>query len=66
MTITVNRRKVEFVENESVNRLLKRMRYTFPMVIVRINGEVITRDRYFEVTIPDGADVDVFHIESGG
>ena len=64
--ITVNRRDVEWVENETVQELLKRMKYTFPLVIVKINNQIISRNQYSETIVPDDACVDVIHMISGG
>ncbi len=64
--IKVNKREVEFVENETVDKLLKRMKYSFPLVIVKINNKLIPRKKYSEVIIPDKSKVDVIHMISGG
>ncbi len=64
--ILVNGRKVEFREGESVNRLLKRMRYTFPLVIVKLNGEIVERKDFIPTKINDGSIVEVIHLTSGG
>ena len=64
--ITVNKREVPWVQNETVHDLLKRMKYTFPLVIVKINNQLIPRNRYQETLVPDEANVDVIHMISGG
>ncbi len=64
--IEVNKRKVEYVENETINQLLKRMKYSFPLIIVKINNEIIPRKKYSEVKIPDNSKIDVIHMISGG
>jgi len=64
--ITVNKREVPWVQNETVHDLLKRMKYTFPLVIVKINNQLIPRNRYQETRVPDQASVDVIHMISGG
>ena len=66
MSITVNKRDVEWVKEETVQDLLKRMKYSFPLVIVKINNEVVSRKKYSETRIPDNASVDVIHMISGG
>ena len=66
MSITVNKREVEWVKDETVQELLKRMKYSFPLVIVKINDEVISRKKYSETIIPKDATVDVIHMISGG
>ena len=66
MSIIVNSKKVEWVENETVNQLLKRMRYTFPLVVVKINDKVVPRKDFLDVKIPDNSKVAVIHMISGG
>lgn len=66
MAITVNGNEREYIEGETVSQLLLRMRYVFPMVIVKVNGKVIPKSEYGSTIIPDGASVDVIHLTSGG
>lgn len=66
MSISVNGREVEWVENETVKQLLKRMKYTFPLVVVKINKKVIPRNEFSEITIPNNAQIDIIHMISGG
>ncbi len=66
MSIEVNGRIVEWVENESVKDLLKRMKYTFPLVVVKINNKLIPRTNFAEVIIPDNSKIAVIHMISGG
>ncbi|MEF8879400.1 MAG: sulfur carrier protein ThiS [Candidatus Thermoplasmatota archaeon] len=66
MSITVNNKKLEWKEDETVKQLLKRMDYSFPLVIVKINGEIIPRKKFSETIIPDNSKVDVLHMTSGG
>jgi thiazole synthase/sulfur carrier protein len=66
VSIEVNGRKVEWVENENILDLLKRMKYTFPLVLVKINDKVIPRKDFSEVFIPDNSKIAVIHMISGG
>lgn len=66
MSIEVNGNTLEWVGNESVTQLLKRMNYTFPLVVVKIDGNVIPRSRYPDTIVPDGSRVEVIHLISGG
>lgn len=61
-----NRDEVEWEEGLTVSGLLERFRYTFPHIIVSINGEVVPREEYPTRVIPDGADVRVIHLIAGG
>jgi thiamine biosynthesis protein ThiS len=64
--IEVNGRKIDWVENETIKQLLRRMRYTFPLVVVKINQKVILRKDFPDVVVPDNSRVDVIHMISGG
>ena len=66
MTIIVNGNEKEYIEGETVTRLLLRMRYVFPMVIVKVNGRVIQKADYGDTVIPDESNVEVIHLTSGG
>lgn len=66
MTIEVNGRKIDWIENESVTKLLKRMKYTFPLVVVKINNEIVLRSDFKIKVIPDNSNIDVMHMISGG
>ena len=66
MSIEVNGRKVDWVENETVSQLLKRMRYIFPLVVVKINDKVVPRKDFSSVIVPNNSKVAVIHMISGG
>jgi len=66
MSITVNNRKIEYVKNETVNELLKRMKYNFPLIIVKINKNLVKKKDYSNTIIPDNSEVAVIHMISGG
>jgi thiamine biosynthesis protein ThiS len=66
MSIKVNTQLINWVKEETVAGLLDRMRYTFPMVVVKIDGVVIAKSDYQSVKIPDDSMVEVIHLISGG
>ena len=66
MAIEVNTEKTEWVGDETVAELLRRKNYIYPMLVIKINGEIIPRSQYAERTIPDNSKVEVIHLESGG
>jgi sulfur carrier protein len=66
MGITVNNKEYEYVENETVSGLLKRLKFRFPLIIVKINGKLVSRDNFTETIIPPGAVVSAVHLISGG
>jgi len=66
MSITVNGKTIEHIKQETISDLLKRMHYTFPLIIVKINGKLIKKKDYKETVIPDKSEVKVIHLISGG
>ena len=64
--IEVNGKKVDWVENETVSQLLKRMRYIFPLVVVKINDKVIPKKDFSDALIPDSSKIAIIHMISGG
>ena len=66
MPVKVNGNGVEYVKGETVTELLERMKYNFPMVVVKVNGKVIPRERFPEAKVPDRSKVEVIHLISGG
>jgi len=66
VSIEVNGNKINWIEQETVKELLNRMRYTFPLVVVKINNKVIPRSEFLDTTVPDNSKVSVIHMISGG
>ena len=64
--ITVNENIVEWHENLTVTELLKIMKYTFPMLIVKVDGKIVKKNQYGLFLVPEDADVKVIHLMSGG
>lgn len=66
MGIEVNTKPLDWVEGESIAGLLKRMNYTFPLVVVKIDGRVVSTSEYGTTLVPDNSIVEVIHLISGG
>jgi sulfur carrier protein len=64
--ITVNGDTLPWHEGMTVRDVLTAKRYTFRMLVVRINGTLIPKTGFNTTVIPDGALVDVIHLISGG
>ena len=64
--IEVNGNSVDFVENETIKDLLKRVKYTFPLVVVKINDKVVPRSDFSQTVVPDKSKIAVIHMISGG
>lgn len=66
-TVTVNRRdRVAWHADMTVRELLDQQNFTFPHIIVTINGSITPHDAYDRTVIPEGADVRVIHLMAGG
>lgn len=64
--ITVNGDTLAWREGMTVRDVLTAKRYTFRMLVVRVNGTVIPKSDFDSAVIPDDALVDVIHLISGG
>ncbi len=65
--ITVNKHHtLPWREGMTVRDVLTAMKYTFPHIIVVINGDIVRHDAYDTTPVPDEADVRVVHMIAGG
>ena len=64
--IKLNGKDYPWEEGLTVEKLLEKKGYTFPMIIVRINDKVIEREDYATTIINDGDNVEALHIFGGG
>lgn len=64
--IEVNENKIAWRQNLSVSELLKMCKYSFPLIIVKVNGEFVAKSDYDTFLIADGSTVSVIHLMSGG
>ncbi|MBM4403606.1 MAG: sulfur carrier protein ThiS [Candidatus Cloacimonetes bacterium] len=65
-TIIVNGNTMDWEDGITVRTLLGKMNYSFPMLIVKINGTLIRKEEYDLTLIPVGANVAIIHLISGG
>lgn len=67
MKIILNNRHEEFPDELlTVQELLERKKFTFKMLIIRINGNIVKKNQYNDTVIHDSDDVMVLHLISGG
>lgn len=67
MEITLNNRKERIdADTLTVSELLKLKNYTFRLLVTKINGKLVKKDKRDEAVIKDGDDVTVLHMISGG
>lgn len=53
-------------ESISVTELLNLKRYSFKMLVVKINDTLVRKENYSTATIKNGDNVQVIHLISGG
>ena len=67
MKITLNKRLTEIAGDElSITELLGQQKFSFKMLIVKLNGVIVKKEFHAETIVRDGDHVDVIHLMSGG
>jgi thiamine biosynthesis protein ThiS len=67
MRILLNNREEEFKSDSlSVDEMLVLKKFSYKMRIIKINGELISREKYDSTIIHDGDDVQMLYLMSGG
>ncbi len=67
MKILLNNRKEEFAgESISVEGLLTEKKYSFRLRIIKINGILISKEKYGTTFIHEGDNVQMLYLMSGG
>lgn len=64
--IHVNGDPLEWHGGMTVADVLRARNFKFPLLIVTINGAHVAKKDYAAATVPDGAEVKVVHLISGG
>lgn len=64
--IKVNDRNMDWNEGMTVQTVLVRCNYTYPSIVVSVNGTVVYKEKYPTTVINDGDDVKVIHMVAGG
>jgi thiamine biosynthesis protein ThiS len=67
MKLSVNGNSVEMGgESASVKEVLASQRYSFPLIVVKVNGALVPREAYASSYVRDGDSVEAYHLVSGG
>jgi sulfur carrier protein len=67
MKIFLNNREEEFSDKVlTVSRLIELKKYTFRMRIIKINNNLIPRDKYDTTCVNEGDNVQILYLMSGG
>jgi sulfur carrier protein len=65
--ITVNKQtQLPWRNSLSIQDVIHMMNYTFPHIIVTLNGELVHHDTYDETIVPQNADIRIVHLIAGG
>ena len=64
--IKVNGRDYPWKAGFSVKQLLAEMNFTFPLIIVVINGKTVPEGEFTSTVIENGDDIQVIHLICGG
>ena len=64
--ICVNKVEMEWQAGMTIQDVLDRRKYTFPLIVVKVDGQLVRKEDYATFQVPDGADVQVIHLISGG
>ncbi len=67
MTITLNNESTQLQgQSLSVRNMLRAKGWSFPLIIVRVNGVLVERAQWDSSLVHDGDTVDALHLVSGG
>ncbi len=64
--IRVNQEEMEWEAGMTIQDVLDRRKFSFPLILVKVNGELVRREAFASYQIEDQADVRVIHLISGG
>jgi thiamine biosynthesis protein ThiS len=67
MKVLLNNREEEFTPDIlTVSEMLDLKKFTFRMRIIKINGVLISKDKYNSTKIHDGDNIQMLYLMSGG
>ena len=64
--IIVNKEEMAYEPGMTIQDVLDKRKYTFRMITVIVNGQVIPKNEYSSYEVKDNDNIDVMHIMSGG
>ena len=59
----------EVIENRTtitISELLRHKNFTYKMLIIKLNGNLVTREEGDSIVVSDGDNVQVIHLMTGG
>ena len=64
--ISVNNEEMDWEDNLTIDDILKKKKYSFKMLVVKVNGQLVKKGEYKTFVVPPAADVKIIHLISGG
>jgi sulfur carrier protein len=61
-----NQYEVEWHPGLTVQDVLDALKFSFRMIVVKVNGQVVLRKEFATTEVPDGAEMQAIHMISGG
>jgi len=67
MKVTINN-VPEYIDKETLTiaDIIQMKRYTFPMIVVRVNGKPIKKEDFSNTFVNEGDNIQIIHLISGG
>lgn len=64
--IKLNNRDFPWEEGLTIEEIMKRKKFIFPKIIVKVNGKHIEKEDYAITIVNDGDDIKMIHLLAGG
>ncbi|NLJ57859.1 MAG: sulfur carrier protein ThiS [Tissierellia bacterium] len=64
--IKLNNRDFPWEEGLTIKKIMEKKRYTFPKIVVKVNGKVIEKEDYEKTEVNKGDKVEMIHLLAGG
>ena len=64
--IRVNGKSTSFVAGTTLQEIICRLNYDFPLLFVRVNRTIVRKAEWPRYAVPDGAEVEIMPIVAGG
>ena len=64
--IKLNNKDFPWEEGLTIEKIMKIKKFTFPKIIVKVNGMYIEKEDYATTIVNDGDNVEMIHLLAGG
>jgi thiamine biosynthesis protein ThiS len=61
-----NRQFEHYVENMTIQDVIDVMRFTYPRLVIKVNGQLIQKKEYSNFFLNENDDVKIHHLLAGG